>query len=123
MSLQNILSQIAKEKRESSNLVSFNKIVVASLGAEVKPFYKKKKDENGQNVKDENGKDVREDEQSGWTYTFNEIGTSKIVKIVFNKNVELPILSIFELTGKGYDIKASSMIFIQEDGLIEELKQ
>ena len=33
-------------------------------------------------MKDENGKDLRSDKSDGYTYTFTEFGTAKVVKIV-----------------------------------------
>lgn len=112
------LKQEVLETREKGNLTDFKDIVAVYLGAMPKEYFKKVKDSFGKNVSDSNGNPVREENLSGYTYTFSEIGTSNIIKIVLSKKYNFELLDVFKLSGQGYDIKQSSLVFIQENGSI-----
>lgn len=106
------------DTREKSNLTDFKDIVAVYLGTEPKDYFKKVKDSSGKNVTDNDGNPIREENSSGLTYTFSEVGTSNIIKIVLPKKYNLELLDVFKLSGQGYDIRQSSLVFIQENGSI-----
>ena len=76
--------QRLQEQRQSqkSNLTRFDGLVVVNVGVKPTEHFPKLKDSEGNKVKDENGKDKRSDVSDGWTYTFAEFGTAKVVKVV-----------------------------------------
>lgn len=113
------LKQDVLETRKKSNMTEFSDVLGTYLGVKPKPFYKKVKDSTGNNILDDSGKPLREENSSGYTYTFSEVGTSKIVKIVIPKIIDLDLLGVYKLSGLGYDIRQSSLIFIQEKGVIK----
>lgn len=106
------------DTREKSNLTDFKDVVVVYLGTEPRDYFKKIKDSSGKNVVDSDGNPIREENASGFTYTFSEVGTSRIIKIVLPKKYNLELLEVFKLSGQGYDIRQSSLVFIQENGSI-----
>lgn len=117
--LKQLQSQ-AKAKTTQSNMTKFDSVVVVHVGVEVKPHYPKLKNELGQNVKDERGQDKRAKESDGYTYTFVEFATAKIVKIVLKKLYNFEPLKVFEVGGEGYDIKQANLIFIEKNTTIKE---
>ena len=80
------------------------------------------KDSEGNKVKDENGKDKRSDVSDGWTYTFAEFGTAKVVKVVIPKLYELELLQPYQVSGYGYDIRNAGMVFIDSEGELNSTK-
>lgn len=107
--INKLKTMLATKKTSSGNKVRYdatNPLIVAYLGAEAREHFPKL--ENGE----------RDKNSDGWTFTFSEIGTSKIVKIVLKNKVSPELLSAYQLAGLGYDIKQSSMIFIDEDAKI-----
>ena len=64
-------------------MTRFDNIVVVNVGVEPKEHFPKLKNADGSNMKDENGKDLRSDKSDGYTYTFTEFGTAKVVKSFF----------------------------------------
>ena len=65
-----------------------------NVGVKPTEHFPKLKDSEGNKVKDENGKDKRSDVSDGWTYTFAEFGTAKVVKVVIPKLYELELCSL-----------------------------
>lgn len=114
MDINRLKEQIQK-KSASSNMESFEKILVIFLGVEPREYFPKLKNAEGGTVKDDKGNAMRSPTARGFTYTFSQLGTSKIVKIVLPKRFNMQLLGLYEVSGLGYDIKQSSMIFIQEN--------
>lgn len=104
--LNKLKTMLASKKTSKGNKIKYdssNPLVVAYLGVEPREHFPKLETGERSKVSD------------GWTFTFSEIGTSKIVKIVLKNKVSPDLLSVYQLAGMGYDIKQSSMIFIDED--------
>lgn len=123
LNLEKLKDQLKEKSKGNSNLERFEDILVIYLGVEPREYFAKMKDDQGKSIKDEQGKPMREPVASGYTYTFSELGTSKIVKIVLERNVNPQLLGLYVLGGYGYDIKQNSMIFIQESGEIKRYEQ
>lgn len=123
MDINKLKQQIKSKSATSNNMQSFEGVLCIYLGVEPREYFPKLKDENNCVVKDDKGNAMRSPTSSGFTYTFSEVGTSKIVKIVLPKRFNMQLLSIYELSGLGYDIKQSSMIFIQESCRIAKYEQ
>jgi hypothetical protein len=118
MNLDKLKADVAA--KATGNKVEFNELIVAWTGVQVTEYKEKLRDSNGKVIKDEKGKDKRSSTISGYTHTFNELGTGKIVKIVCkNKELNTQLLSVYKISGFGYDIRQSSMIFIDE---LKEIK-
>ena len=111
--LQALKSQ-AKAQAKVSNMTNFENIVGIYLGTEPTLHFPKLFDENGNKVKDEKGNDKRSKTSDGWTYTFAEFQTCKI-KIVLQKQFDFKLLSAYNISGEGYDIKSADMYFIEKD--------
>ena len=115
-----VLSKLQRlqEQRQSqkSNLTRFDGLVVVNVGVKPTEHFPKLKDSEGNKVKDENGKDKRSDVSDGWTYTFVEFGTAKVVKVVIPKLYELELLQPYQVSGYGYDIRNAGMVFIDSEG-------
>ena len=73
-------------------------------------------------VKDENGKDKRSETSDGYTYTFTEFGTGKMVKVVLPQEQKVELLGSYVVVGFGYDIKQANMIFIEQKAKIAEYR-
>lgn len=104
----------------NASLTLFNNVVVVNVGANPTPHFPKLKDNFGNKVKDENGKDKRSETSDGYTYTFVEFGTAKMVKIVLSEDKQFELLKAYKVAGLGYDIKQANMIFIEQKGQIAE---
>ncbi len=122
MDINKLKNQI-KNKNKNGNMTKFDGLISIFLGVEPKEFFPKIKDKEGHPVKDEKGEVMREPVATGFTYTFSELGTSKIIKIVVRKKLQIELLDLVILGGYGYDIKQNSMIFIQEEGVIRRYDQ
>lgn len=116
-SLLNKLAGEAKAAKKENRKQIFRKVVVY-LDADAKEHFAKKYDAQGKALKDEKGNDLREEVSDGWTYTFSEVGTSKVVKVVYPKKVKLDMMKAYVVSGFGYNIVSGNMIFIDERGKI-----
>lgn len=110
----------ALKGKKSSNMTRFEGLVVVAVGVEAKPYYPKLKTADGATIKGADGKDQRAETASGWTYTFTEYGTAKTVKVVLDKQYALEPLTVYEVSGEGYDIQQGNLIFVQENGHIAQ---
>lgn len=115
---QNLISRLSavaeqEKKRSSKQILS---AIVVYLGADVTEHFPKLKDAQGKTVKDEEGKDKRSDASDGFTHTFSEVGTSKVVKIVCPKKLNLEMLTAYQVSGFGYSM--GSMLYIDEGSKI-----
>ena len=76
----------------------------------IQHYYPKLKDKYGNKLKDENGKDKRSETSDGYTYTFVEFGTGKMVKLFYPQERQFEITHAYKVAGLGYDIKSANMI-------------
>lgn len=117
MDLNKLKADLSAKK--TGNKTEFNDLIVVYTGVAETQYFAKLKDENGNVVKGSDGKPKKVDTVSGYTYTFNELGTAKMVKVVLNKeNLNVQLLNVYKIGGLGYDLKQSNMIFIDEKGSI-----
>lgn len=114
----------AKQKSQTSNMTPFDKLVGVFLGVDPKIHYPKELDSDGNKVKETiNGRtqDKRSETSDGWTHSFNELGTGKIIQVVLSQKYDLKPLSLYYISGLGYDIKNSNMYFIEKDTRLEQV--
>lgn len=114
------LKALQESKSKTANLSVFDNIVVIDVGIKPTQHFPKLKDRFGNKIKDENGKDKRSETSDGFTYTFTEFGTGKIVKIVLPQERKFELLGSYKVVGLGYDIKSANMIFIEQRAQIAE---
>lgn len=102
---------------KSSGLKFLEVGYVVYLGSTPKEHYPKLKDRYGNKVKDDNGKDVRADQSTGFIVSFATIGDNpKVVSAVFSDidTLNLEPLSVYQLSGYGYDIRQSNFVWLEE---------
>ena len=116
---EKLLALQSKLKQKTSNKETFEGLVVVNIGIEPTAYFPKVKNADGTNAKDEEGNDKRSNTQTGWMYTFVEYGTVRTVKVVNHGRVPAEPLDTFTVSGKGYNIKQSRMLFIDESGKVE----
>lgn len=113
---QNLLSKLSavaeQEKKRSSKQILG--AVVIYLGADITQHFPKVRDKSGKAVKDDKGNDLRSETSDGWTYTFSEVGTSKVVKIVYPEKLNTKMMTAYQVSGFGYSIASGNMLFIDE---------
>lgn len=109
------LSAVAEQEKKRSNKQILSAIVVY-LGADITEHFPKLKDAQGKTVKDDDGKDKRAETSDGFTHTFSEVGTSKVVKIVSPKKLKLDMLTAYTVYGFGYSM--GNMLYIDEGAKI-----
>ena len=108
----------AKQKSQVSNMTPFEGLVGVFLGVEPKAHYPKVLDADGNKIKETiNGRtqDKRSETSDGWTHSLNELGTGKIIQVVLPQKHDLKLLSLYSVSGLGYDIKNSNMYFLEKD--------
>ena len=118
------LKKLAKLKAQTSNMQTFNGLIGVYLGVEPKPHYPKMLDDNGNKIKETiNGRerDKRSTVSDGYQYTFNEVGTGKIIYVVVPGKLNVEMLSPYSISGKGYDIPKSMMYFIEKNGNVASI--
>lgn len=114
------LKALQESKSKTANLTLFSNLVVIDLGIKPTQHFPKLKDGLGNKIKDEDGKDKRSETSDGYTYTFAEFGTGKIVKVVLPQQQKIELLGSYMVAGYGYDIKSANMIFIDRKAKIAE---
>lgn len=112
-SLVSKLSAVAEQEKKRSSKQILSAIVIY-LGADVTQHFPKVKDASGKAVKDDKGNDLRSETSDGWTFTFSEVGTSKVVKVVYPKKVDVQMMTAYQVSGFGYSISSGNMLFIDE---------
>ena len=119
--LESLLSkQATKNTGSKSQLES----VVMYLGVKPKAHYANLKDSNGKNIKDpQTGNAMKEEVSDGDLYTFSEIGTSKMVKVVYLSELPVEIGTLYHVSGLGYDMRKSNMLLIDEASEIEVIEE
>lgn len=118
--LEKLKALQSQSNTTNASLTLFNNVVVVNVGVNPTPHFPKLKDKFGNKVKDENGKDKRSETSDGFTYTFVEFGTGKMVKIVLAEDRQFELLGAYKVAGFGYDIKSANMIFIEQKGQIAD---
>ncbi|MDT2939031.1 hypothetical protein [Lactococcus lactis] len=116
------LKALQESKSKTANLSLFNNLVVIDVGIKATQHFPKLKDDLGNKIKDENGKDKRSDVSDGYTYSFTEFTTGKMVKIVLPEEQKFELLGSYKVVGFGYDIKSANMIFIEQKAQIAEYR-
>ena len=102
---------------KSSGLKFLEVGYVAYLGSSPKEYFPKLKDKFGNKVKDDSGKDLRADQSTGFIVSFATIGDNpKVVSAVFPTldSIDLQPLSVYQLSGYGYDIRQSNFLWLEE---------
>ena len=115
------LMKLAKLKAQTSNMQTFNGLIGVYLGVEPKAHYPKLLDDYGNKVKETvNGRerDKRSSVSDGYQYSFNELGTGKIIFVVVPNKLNVEMLSPYSISGQGYDIPKSMMYFIEKNGTV-----
>lgn len=113
MNLEKLKADLSAKKK--GNKVEFNNLIIVYTGAEPKEYKEKLRDSLGNVIKDDKGNEKRSSTVKGYTHTFNELGTAKIVKVVMkSRDINTQLLGVYKVSGLGYDIRQSSMIFIDE---------
>lgn len=109
---------IQRMNEPAKRTMTFEKLLVTTLGASVKEYFPKQKDQQGRVLKGPDGKDLRSVTPQGWTYKFCTLGDNpKIVMAVFADYVEFEPLTALAVSGEGYDIKSSNMIFLENSNI------
>lgn len=108
------LKALQESKNKTSNLTLFNNVVVIDVGIKPTQHFPKLKDKFGNKIKDGDGKDKRSEVSDGYTYSFVEFATGKMVKIVLPEERKFELLGSYKVAGLGYDIKSANMIFIEQ---------
>lgn len=103
---------------KSNTRVSFENLVCVSVGVEPVQHFPKLKDSEGKNIKDADGNDKRAEKPDGWQYTFSEFGTASVVKVVLAKDYNMKPLSVFTISGLGYDMRQANMKYIDKNAKI-----
>ena len=109
------LKALQESKSKTANLSLFNNLVVIDVGIKPTQHFPKLKDEFGNKVK-------RSETSGGYTYTFTEFGTGKMVKVVIPQEQKIELLGSYVVVGFGYDIKSANMIFIEQKAKIAEYR-
>lgn len=119
-----INSQLARLKAleekgvQTSGKSVFNSLVVCNLGVKEKEHYPKLKNTDGTTKKDADGNAMHSDKSDGWLYTFSEFGTCNKVMIVLPKKFSLELMTAYSVSGLGYAMRSSNMIYIDENAKI-----
>lgn len=109
------LQSLANQPSKNSNMTAFSGLVVVNVGCQPIEHFPKLKDKIGKNVVDSDGHVRRLEQSDGWTYTFSQFGTAKMVRVVLSKQLDLGLLQPYQVSGLGYDIRNANMIYIEKD--------
>lgn len=113
MDLNKLKADLLAKKKSSKT--EFSDLLVIYTGAEPKEYHLKLRDSSGAVILDDKGNEKRSSVVSGYTYTFNELGSGKLVRVVLAKReVNIKLLGVYKVSGFGYDIRQSSLVFIDE---------
>ena len=96
----------------------FNGLVVCNLGVKAKEHYPKLKNADGTAKKNADGNTMHSEQSDGWLYTFSEFGTCNKVMIVLPKKFNLELMTAYSVSGLGYSMRSSNMIYIDENAKI-----
>lgn len=116
----NKLANLANSDDEG-NRQAFKNVVI-KLGVKPVQHFPKMKGKDGKTLKDEDGNDLRSKNSDGYTYTFSDFKTSKVVKVILDKFYDIKPMTSWLVSGYGYDIRSGNMIFIDRDVHLSEYK-
>lgn len=108
-----------KSMKASDNLTRFDDLIGIDVGVEPKKHFPKLKDSNGKTLKNEKKQDIRSEESDGYTHTFAQYGTAKVIKVVLPKRMNVEFGKAYSLSGAGYDIRQGNMYFLEKDTTIK----
>lgn len=106
------LQDLVNQPMQSSNMTAFSGLVIVNVGCQPTEHFQKLKDKFGKKIVDSDGRVQHAEHSDGWTYTFSEFGTAKMVKAVLPKRLDLGLLQPYQVSGLGYDIRTANMIYI-----------
>lgn len=120
---QNTLNKLASlaNSDDEGNRQAFKNVVI-KLGVKPVQHFSKLKGNDGKTLKDEDGNDLRSKTSDGYTYTFSDFKTSRVVKVVLDKLYDIKVMNAYLISGYGYDIRDGNMIFIDKDVVLKEYK-
>lgn len=112
-------SQISKLKAEAGNVSNggktlFSDLRVTYLGVPEKEHFPKLRNADGSKKLDAEGHQMRSEKPDGWSYTFSEIGTSKLVMVVLRGKIDLEWFGVYKVVGLGYNLRSANMIFLDQ---------
>lgn len=115
---QKIAQEAATAKKVETNK---EKIEVRAIKLVPEPteHFPYKRDELGNKVKDDRGRFIREEKRDGYLYTMNDVQTCNKVMFLLHELKQFEIGKIYEVTGLGYIMKQSNMLYIDEDVTIK----
>ena len=114
--------KIAKEAATAKKVdTNKEKIEVKAIKLVPKPteHFPYKRDELGNKVKDDRGRFIREEKRDGYLYTMNDVDTCNKVMFLLPELKQFEIGKIYEVTGLGYMMKQSNMLYIDEDVTVQ----
>ena len=119
--LESLLSkQVMKNSGSKLQLES----VVMHFGVKPKSYHANLKDSNGKNIKDpQAGNAMKEEVSDGDLYTFSEIGTSKMVKVVYLSELLLEIGTLYHVSCLGYDMRKSNILRLMKLVRLKRLRK
>lgn len=112
------LQALQNQGVRNNTRVSFENLVCVAIGVEPVQHFPKLKDSEGKNIKDTDGNDKRAEKSDGWQYTFSEFGTASVIKVVLAKDYSMKPLSVFTISGLGYDMRQANMKYIDKNAKI-----
>lgn len=112
------LQALQNQGVRNNTRVSFENLVCVAIGVEPVQHFPKLKDSEGKNIKDADGNDKRAEKPDGWQYTFSEFGTASVVKVVLAKDYSMKPLSVYTISGLGYDMRQANMKYIDKNAKI-----
>lgn len=120
---QNTLNKLANlaKSDDKGNRQAFRNVVI-KLGVKPVQHFPKLKGKDGKTVKDKDGNELRSKVSDGYTYTFSDFETSRVVKVVLDKLYDIKVMNAYLISGYGYDIRSGNMIFIDKDVVLKEYK-
>lgn len=109
------LQALVNQPNQNSNMTAFRGLVVVNVGCKPTEYYPKITDKNGKKVTDLEGRIQRAEHSDGYTYTFSQFGTAKMVKLVLPKKLDLGLLEPYRVSGLGYDIRNANIVYLEKD--------
>lgn len=108
------LQALEKKGIQGGSKTSFRDLVVCNVGVPIKEHFPKLK-VNGVVQKDADGSDARSQQSDGFTYTFSQFGTANKVMAVLPTKYNLDLLTVYKLTGLGYQMRQANMLYLDEN--------
>ena len=115
---QKIAKEAATAKKVETNKEKIE-VKAIKLVPEPTEHFPYKCDELGNKVKDDRGRFIREEKRDGYLYTMNDVQTCNKVMFLLPELKQFEIGKIYEVSGLGYIMKQSNMLYIDEDVTIK----